>query len=380
MFSGGVVVEPIAEAEIKDERERAWMALLAELRSVWKRRSALEAREIELLLEAEETRLYRWLGYNNIYAFIVAELGYSHHVATERMRVGHELRELHGLRETFHAGELQWSSVRELTRVVTPQTEQVWIEAIDGLRVEDVQQMVRGKSKGALPTDPVDPRKIKHRIVLEDVTEEALMLFKQARVAIANGQEGACSDDLVVRAFAKAVLEPAPTGDRPTGPRFMTAVTTCSTCKASAIVGAGAEVAITAEHAARVACDHVHVGDLQTSELTKPVGSIPAALRRKVWIRDRARCVVPGCKACRYLEVHHVVARENGGTNTIGNLALLCDAHHAQVHDGIITLRGVAPDLVFGMPLSPSWDWEADQRPTSTEIETTLGERPPASN
>ena len=356
MFSGAVVIEPIPEAEATTERERAWMALYAELRSVWKRRTALEAREIELLIEAEETYLYRWLGYPTIYVFIEQEIGYSHHVATERVRVGHELRDLRGVRELFDAGALPWSSVRELTRVVTPETEQVWIDAVEGKRADEVQQLVRGKSKGALPTDPTDPAKIRHRIVLAEVSEEALMLYRQARIAIANGQDGACSDEHVVRAMAKAVLEPPAGEGRPSGPRFMTAVTTCRTCKASAIVGTGAEVPLTAAHAERVACDHVHAGDLETNELTKPVGSIPAALRRKVWIRDQGRCVVPGCRSCRYLEVHHVVAREHGGTNTIGNLVLMCDAHHGQLHDGILTARGTAPDLVFGMPVSPSWD------------------------
>ncbi|MBL9014098.1 MAG: hypothetical protein JNL83_07970 [Myxococcales bacterium] len=54
------------------------------------------------------------------------------------------------------------------------------------------------------------------------------------------------------------------------------------------------------------------------------------------------------------------MAREHGGTNAIGNLALMCDAHHAQLHDGILTARGAAPDLVFGLPLGPSWDCEPE--------------------
>ena len=278
MFSGAVVIEPIPAAEATGEREQAWMALLAELRSVWKRRTALEAREVELLVEAEETQLYRWLGHANIYAFIETELGYSHHVATERVRVGHELQELQELRGLRHAGELPWSSVRELTRVVTPETEQVWIDAIEGKRADEVQQLVRGKAKGALPTDPTDTTKIRHRIVLVDVSEEALMLYRQARIAVAKDQAGTCTDDDVVRALARAVLEPPAPGDRPSGPRFMTAVTTCRSCKASAIVGAGMEVPLGAAQAARIACDHVSAGDVETSALTRP------------WARSRRRC------------------------------------------------------------------------------------------
>src|SRR4051812_34794803 len=134
------------------------------------------------------------------------------------------------------------------------------------------------------------------------------------------------------------------------------AAVTCRACRETSIVGAGIEVSVSAARAERIACDHVHAGDLDTCALTKPVGSIPAALRRKVWIRDKGQCVVPGCRSCRYLEVHHIIWREHGGWNCITNLVLLCDAHHAQLHDGLIVITGRAPDLVFETRVSPSWD------------------------
>src|SRR4051812_31202190 len=240
------------------DRESGWMALHQEIVSVKLRRTALEAREIELLLDAEETRLFRRFGYASIYAYIEAELGYSHHAATERMRVGHELHALPNLREAFRDGELTWSSVRELTRIVTPATESAWLDAVEDKRADQVQRMVRGKARGDLPTDPTDPKKIRHRIVLDGICEEAFMAWKQARIAAATEAGGSVTDDEIVRAFAKAVLEPVASGDRPTGPRFMTAAVTCRACRETTIVGAGIEVAVSAARAERMACDHVH--------------------------------------------------------------------------------------------------------------------------
>ncbi|HTE53339.1 MAG TPA: HNH endonuclease signature motif containing protein, partial [Kofleriaceae bacterium] len=41
--------------------------------------------------------------------------------------------------------------------------------------------------------------------------------------------------------------------------------------------------------------------------------SIPPRIRREVWRRDHGRCRVPGCRAARFLEVHHIVPRALGG-------------------------------------------------------------------
>ncbi len=355
MFGGGSI-ECVSYAVVADVRERDWMSLHAEIKSVWKQRTRLEAREIALLLDAEETRLFRRLGYATMYAYIEAELGYSHHVATERMRVGHELKELPAIADEFHAGELPWSSVRELTRVVTPATESAWLDAVEGKRADEVQRMVRGKGKGDLPSDPIDPAKMRNRIVLDDISEEVMMLFKQARLAVAKESDGACTNDAFVRALATAKLEPPAPSTRAAPPRFMSAITTCRACKQSQLVGAGLSVPIAAAHAARIACDCIDIGDLETNDLTRPRTSIPAALRRKVWLRDMGTCVVPGCRSCQYIEAHHLEWWINGGTHTMENLALLCWAHHQQLHDGIIKITGRAPDLSFELPLSPSWD------------------------
>jgi hypothetical protein len=355
MLSGGSI-ECVSDAVVLDVRECDWMSLHAEIKSVWKQRTRLEAREIALLLDAEETRLFRRLGYATIYAYIEAELGYSHHVATERVRVGHELKELPGLAEEFHAGALPWSSVRELTRVVTPVTESVWLDAVEGKRADEVQRMVRGKGKGDLPADPTDPAKVRHRIVLDDITEEVMLLFKQARLAVAKESDGTCTNNELVRALATAKLEPPAASDRPSPPRFMSAITTCRSCKQSQLVGAGMVVPITAPHAERIACDHIDIGDLETNDLTRPRTSIPAALRRKVWLRDMGACVVPGCRSCRFIEAHHLEWWMNGGEHTMENIALMCFSHHQQLHDGILKITGRAPDLVFELPVSPSWD------------------------
>ncbi len=272
------------------------------------------------------------------------------------MRVGHELLELPGIAAQFRAGELAWTSVRELTRVATSKTEDAWLDAAEGRISTEIQQLVRGKSKGDLPTDPVDPKKIRHRIVLENLSEEAMMLFKQARNAASDAQGASCTDDQLVRALAAAVLEPA--DGAPNKPRHQIATTTCRACKQAHRVGAGKEISVSSAELERVLCDSEHIGDLELEEAGRRLQkSIPAATRRKVFVRDKHRCTVPNCRSTRFLEAHHIKPRSEGGGHELSQITLLCDGHHVLLHEGVIAIRGTAPDhLVFELPLAHRGD------------------------
>lgn len=60
--------------------------------------------------------------------------------------------------------------------------------------------------------------------------------------------------------------------------------------------------------------------------------------------RDDYRCRAPGCTARKHLEVHHIVFRSQGGSETPDNLITLCHAHHHHaVHRGTLRITGEAP-------------------------------------
>ena len=66
--------------------------------------------------------------------------------------------------------------------------------------------------------------------------------------------------------------------------------------------------------------------------------SIPPALRRAVVLRDERRCQVPGCRNIKYLDVHHLELRSEGGQHSASNLVCLCGAHHRATHRGKLLL------------------------------------------
>ncbi len=241
--------------------------------------------------------------------------------------------------------------------MATRKTEEAWLDAAEGKLSTDIQQLVRGKCKGDLPSDPVDPKKIRHRIVLDGISEEAMMLFKQAKNAASDAKGATCTDDELVRALAAAMLEP-PAHDSPSKPRHQIATTTCRACKQAHRVGAGMEIRVSAEELERVRCDSEDIGDLEREEPGRRLQkAIPDAMRRKVFVRDKHRCTVPGCRSTRFLEAHHIKPRSENGRHELRNLCVLCDAHHLQLHEGVIAIRGTAPDnLIFELPLAHRGD------------------------
>ena len=80
--------------------------------------------------------------------------------------------------------------------------------------------------------------------------------------------------------------------------------------------------------AERMRCDAAvcHQGGRNTT-------TIPPRTRREVMARDHHRCRAPGCDRTRFLEVHHLQSRTNGGTNNPANLITLCAACHRLWHE-----------------------------------------------
>jgi 5-methylcytosine-specific restriction endonuclease McrA len=56
-------------------------------------------------------------------------------------------------------------------------------------------------------------------------------------------------------------------------------------------------------------------------------------VRREVLARDRHRCRRKGCRHTRFLEVHHLVPRRQGGRNEPENLVTLCTGCHSLWHE-----------------------------------------------
>jgi len=319
------------------ETKRAdWREIDRNLRRIARRRAALDAEEARWLREAVRGEIWHELGAATLEEYLERRLGYTPRAAADRVRVALALESLPELTDALATGELPFTAVRELVRVATPQTEAEWRAHARSETVREIEDAVSGRARGDRPGDAERPE-LRLGVLRFEVRPETLARLRQAQQALEATAGMRLDDDALVAALCAAVLEPAE------APRAKHQILTviCDRCGQGWQESAGKRVAIGQAATDRAHCDAERI-DPATQRARQ---EIPPKVRRFVWRRDRGRCCVPGCRASRYLEVHHVRPRAAGGGHEPENLALICGAHHRALHDGQLTITGRAPEL-----------------------------------
>lgn len=328
------------------------------LRRLAGERAVLDAEELRWLREAARLRIWREAGCSTLLEYIEDRLGYTPRVAQERLRVALALSELPALARAMEDGEIPFSGVRELTRVATAETEQQWLDASAGKRVHEIEKLVSGCRQGDLPSDPLDPN-VALTALRYEVMPSTAALLKAAKQAIEAQRGESLDDDAFLAALAGIAVESnAADSEASIGKaRFQIAVTVCESCRSGWSDVAGASARLAPGEIERASCDAQYIGNLDSEQPERAYQDIPPKVRRFVWRRDRGKCRVPGCRATKHLEIHHIITRDDGGTNEPSNLLLLCDGHHAALHRNKLSIRGEAPDqLVFQRRAASQYD------------------------
>ena len=323
---------------------RDWREVHGHLHTNARKRAALDANEAYWLREAERLRIWRPLGMVSILDYMERVLGYAPRTAQDRLRVARALAHLPVLTESLgEADGLTFSAVRELVRVATPETEAMWLEAATGKNQRELEDLVAGHAPGDHPDDPVDPEIRTHGVRYE-LSPATFALLRQAQLALDEEHGRRLDDDQLIAALCTAVLD-GPAQGEPTGrAKFQIAMIVCERCEQGWQEAAGVRVPVEPSTVERARCDAQHLGSLEGDRPERAYQDISPAVARFVWRRDQGRCQTPGCRSARGLEIHHILARADGGAHDPPNLTLRCSACHAAHHAGTLTIRGTAPD------------------------------------
>ncbi len=324
------------------ERSEPWRDLDRQLRSIAKRRGALDAEELVLIREAGRVQLWRPLGMTSMREYLERRMGYAPQVAAERLRVADALDALPAIEAALETGELSYSAVRELTRIATRTTEQAWVKASRGKVLREIEELVAEREPGDAPTAEPKPDLRPRAVTLKlRPAEQALLREARKRAEAERGER--LDDGELIRELCTRYLDNAPAAEgRPSRPRHQIAITVCRTCKQGWQNGAGREIAIRDTDVERAKCD---AEVISLDEPARAPRTIPVRTRKKVLARDHHRCTVPGCRSTQNLDVHHLQHLEHGGTHEMGNLTTLCDGHHVAHHDRRILIGGPAPNI-----------------------------------
>src|SRR5512140_114839 len=356
-----------------------WLTVHLRLMELGAERAQHEHELGRWLREAERLAVHRELGYGSFGEYADRVLGLGPRKLKERLKIARSLVDLPLLDKALGSGALPWSTVRELTRVATPETEADWQRWAKGTRSREVEQGVSGRRPGAAPGARPEPGLVKHLLRFE-VRAETLALFRELQSKVRAALGGEADDDMVLYELARRALG-GPTDEGRSS--YQVAVTRCPDCRRTFIEAGGESHEVDAAFAEMVECDcqnlgrvdgaganagvgagagvpepaarpepagepleKTHVGELAgNTPRAKPARAtqtVPPAVRRAVLRREHKRCEVPGCTNSVFLDIHHGVAREEGGGHDEDALHVVCGAHHRATHVGALAMQGTA--------------------------------------
>lgn len=305
--------------------------------------------------------------------------------AREKVRVARALPELPQISRAFRAGRVSYSKVRAMTRVATPQNEDVLLNVALHGTASHVERQVR-LYRQVRRREALEAANDRHanRALSCHVDDSGYWVIRgrlapEQGALVAQALQAAMDEDFAERrgepaAVAQEREHGRPCDQRRTEPvaqrradalvRVAQAFLSSSNASASGgdhylvhvhtdldtlrAGGCGAEAGleaggdhcghVSAETSRRLACDAGHVHWLENGageplSVGRRTRSVPPAIRRVLRRRDGG-CRFPGCTATRFVDAHHVRHWADGGETKLDNLVMLCRRHHRLLHEG----------------------------------------------
>jgi len=310
--------------------------------------------------EIVERELYRELGHSSVYQYAAVELEFSKTRTGNFLQLARKLETLPRLKKEMEEGQVGYTKALEVLKVANAANEDRWVEEAKQKSRQELRETVNRARQSARRKRAADPAQgellagqqnaseipvaTTHRVTFE-LTREQLAHF-EALVETIHKQGGAPagSDRAGLLLEAMAALASQPGRDesgRPTGatepdaapcarvhaPHTQIHVHHCPECARSTITTSRGQTELTPSEFEKLTCD------ARIAQPGKPnTSTIPPSTRRRVLARDQHQCQAPGCHHTRFLEIHHLIPRAQGGTHAEENLITLCSACHRQRH------------------------------------------------
>ena len=330
-----------------------------------------QAEFLELLREFDTERYWEELGFTSCAHWLNFKCGIGFNAARERLRMAHALVELPKIRAGFAEGRLSFSKVRAMTRVGTPENEDLLLNIATHGATHHVERFVSQYRRVEKLQEPGAAQELHEQ---RDLTWR----FDQDGCLILKAKLPAEQGELVVNALERAMdlevddvypggelsaetsadekSERVPVGARradalrevaetylnhpenagSTADRYQVVMHVRADDPSSAHLENGP--CVSAETSERIACD-CSITTIEENELGEPLNigrrsrTIPPPMRRALLARDGG-CRFPGCTRTRFCDGHHIEHWLHGGETSLDNLITLCRHHHRLVHEG----------------------------------------------
>ena len=288
-------------------------------------------------------KLYRDRGYSSMNQYAMQELDFSKSRSDDYVRLARKLDKLPAVRSAVAGGKLGYTKAREIVAVATPETEDRWLKAAEEGTRDDLAKKAK-KARRAARVDPAqgellpDTPPVVERWELPvrfqvDLTPEQ-EARRSALVERLHKLGGVPTDraELMLEALAALVelkeAEKCPRSASTSRPPVQIHVHEDAATGRMTVQTDAGERELGRADSERMHCD-ANVCEHSGRNTT----TIPPRIRREVLARDQHRCTAPGCCRTHFLEVHHIVLRQSGGSNHPQNLTTLCGSCHRLWHE-----------------------------------------------
>jgi len=316
-----------------------------------------------VILAMERTGLPARLGLSGAVHYFILQ-GLDRVEALECRRVAEQSEPLPIISAAAETGSVRWSSLREIVRVASPETEETWLDLCRRYSSKKVQQLVKHTKKGEDPLNPQGERPALDSVEVElrlTLPAEINALLAQAMRSLSLRAGRPLSPRATLECLLAQYL---------TGHAFPGEVTWNKLLEqARRDLGAEREAeqrevegVRTAENSrefsdaswAAVAATEQPCPEEPGLQLVRPAAAhwvndrlrfngearhLTEAQRREVLRRDAYRCASPDCPHHVWLQVHHVVYYCQGGVTVPDNLVVLCSTCHALVHKRLLRVE-----------------------------------------
>jgi len=261
--------------------------------------------------EVDGSAAFLRLGHTSLFNYMLHALGFSESIAANFITVSRKAKEIPMLQAAIQEGLLSVSKARKITAVLTLENQQEWVEKAKTLPQRQLEQEVARE----IPREDV-PERIK--FITESRMEMRLGISKEMEEKLRHVQD----------------LESQRTGHA-----------VCIEETLAALLEVYLEVKDPVRRANRIlkkesiqVSEHVARHAEEEKAKGTRLGPIPTATKHLVAKRDHGRCthINPKghrCENRRWTDIHHVLPRSQGGTNSLENLKTLCRGHHKMEHD-----------------------------------------------
>lgn len=237
---------------------------------------------LDAIMEVDQHRVFKRFGITHLTPYCIKKLRLSQEVAACFVRVARKSVSVPQLREAVRDGRITISAAKAVASVITPENQEIWIEKASTLtRSELEREMAAAFPRASKPEKAWAVNADRVRMEFE-LTHEEMEMFKRAQ-------------DLASRSLG---------------------------------------------HAASLAETQVMLLKLYLDKkdpVKKADRHRGRSVEKKVHARDRGQCqaCMPDgnkCLSTKWVHLHHIKPRSEGGSHTAENLMTLCSAHHRMWH------------------------------------------------